>query len=213
MSKFLDKAPDIRDLEIQSRLDKIHEKNGFFNRGDNNIFFPSNSPPPPLGPPPLSPPSNLFNISNVPRVDEFLNNNDFNFDFSNGYASPASDPPPLRGFARTFFRNGPSTAKTSSNVGTNRAKTSSNVGANMTQAMRGDRLIGELDRVIDKEKPKEEFVPDENIVFSLPKIPTIFDNEDLELKQEIKNQKDDEINEEIDLTRLKDEIDGGEIPK
>ena len=171
MSKFLDKAPDIRDLEIQSRLNKIHEKNGFFNRGDNNIFFPPNSPPPPLGPPPLSPPSNLFNISNVPRVDEFLNNDDFNFDFSNGYTSPASDPPPLRGFARTFFRNGPSTAKTSSNVGTN-----------MTQAMRGDRLIGELDRVIEKEKPKEEFVPDKNIVFSLPKIPTILDNEDFELK-------------------------------
>ena len=34
LSKFLDKAPDIIDLEIQSRLNKLSEKNG----GDNNDF-------------------------------------------------------------------------------------------------------------------------------------------------------------------------------
>ena len=44
-------------------------------------------------------------------------------------------------------------------------------------------------------------------------MPTILDNEDFEIKQEIKKQKDDEINEEKDLTRLKDEVDAGEIPK
>ena len=38
-SKFLGKAPDIRDLEIQSRLHKFREKNEFFNREDNNNFF------------------------------------------------------------------------------------------------------------------------------------------------------------------------------
>ena len=37
----------------------------------------------------------------------------------------------------------------------------------------------------------------------MPKIPTILDNEDFEIKQEKK--KDDEIHEEIDLARLKDE--------
>ena len=62
------------------------------------------------------------------------------------------------------------------------------------------------DRVTEKEKLKEEIVPDENIISSLPKIPTILDNEDFEIKQELRKQKD-EINEEIDLTRLKDEID------
>ena len=61
--------------------------------------------------------------------------------------------------------------------------------------MSGDCLKGELGRVIEKEKPKKEIVPDENITFSLPKIPTILDNEDFEIKEEIKNQKDDEINE------------------
>ena len=35
--------------------------------------------------------------------------------------------------------------------------------------MSSDRLIGELERVIEKEKLKEETLPDENIVFSLPK--------------------------------------------
>ena len=98
-------------------------------------------------------------------------------------------------------------------MGTNTAKTSSNVGTNTTQTMSGNRLIGELERVTEKEKPKEEIVPDENIIFSLQKIPAILDNEDFEIKQEIKKQKDDEINEEIDLTRLKDEINAGEIPK
>ena len=87
------------------------------------------------------------------------------------------------------------------------------MGTKTTQTMSADHLIGELERVIEKEKPKEEIVPDENIIFSLPKIPTILDNEDFEIKQEIKKQKDDEINEEIDLTRLKDEIDTREIPK
>ena len=83
----------------------------------------------------------------------------------------------------------------------------------MTKTMSGDRLIGQLERVIQKEKPKEEIVSDENIIFRLPKIPTILDNEDIEMKQETKKQKDDETNEKINLTRLKDEIDVGEIPK
>ena len=82
---------------------------------------------------------------------------------------PAPDPPLLKGFARNFFSNGPSTAKTSSNVGTN-----------TTQTMSGDCLIGELEKVIEKEKLKEEIVPDENVIFTLPKIPTILDNEDFQ---------------------------------
>ena len=64
-----------------------------------------------------------------------------------------------------------------------------------------------------KRKPTEEIVPDENIIFSLPKIPAILDNEDFEIKKEIKKQKEDEINEEINLTWLKDKIDMTEIPK
>ena len=63
------------------------------------------------------------------------------------------------------------------------------MGTKTTQTMSADRLIGELERVIEKEKPKEEIVPDENIIFSLPKIPTILENEDFEIKQEIKNKK------------------------
>ena len=68
--------------------------------------------------------------------------------------------------------------------------------------MSGDCLIGQLERVIEKEKPKGEIVPDENIIFTLPKASTILDNEDFETKQERKRQKDDEIQQEIDLTRL-----------
>ena len=85
------------------------------------------------------------------------------------------------------------------------------MGTNTTQAMSGDHLIGELERVIEKEKPKEEIVSDKNIIFTLPKAPTILDDEDFETKQEIKKQKDDGRQQEIDLTRLKVEIDAGKI--
>ena len=46
--------------------------------------------------------------------------------------------------------------------------------------MSGDYLRGKFDWVIRKEKPKEEIVPDENIIFSLS---------DFEIKQEMKKQK------------------------
>ena len=208
MSKFLDKTTDVRDLEIQLSLKKLCEKDEFFNRGDgssnNNVF-----PPPPLPNfPNLRPPtpsSDLFNVLNVPRIDEFLNNNDFNFDFSNDYVLPVPDPLSLRKFAGNIFPNGPSTTKNSSKKNT--------VGTNTTQAKSGDCLIGHLERVTEKENPKEEIVHDQNIIFSLPKIPTILDNEDFEIKQEIKKQKDDETIEETDLIRLKYEIGTGEIPK
>ena len=98
------------------------------------IFLPNPSSPS-LGPPLPPLPSDLFNVPNVPRIDEFLNNNGFNFDFSNGYVQPAPNPSPFRGFARNFFPNRPSTAKTSSNVRTNTGKTLSNVGSDTTQTM------------------------------------------------------------------------------
>ena len=160
LSKFLDKAPDIRDLEIQSRLKKRSEKNECFNRGDSINFFLPNPPPPPLGPPPPPPIFDLFNIPiNVPRIDKLLNNNDFNFDFSNDYVPPAPDLPPFMVFARNIFLNGPSIAKTSSNVGTNTTRTSSNVETNTTQTMSGDHLIGELERVTEKKKTKGRNCP------------------------------------------------------
>ena len=79
--------------------------------------------------------------------------------------------------------------------------------------MNSDRLICELERVNEKENPKKNLVPEDDIVFALPKIPEIPNNEDFEQKQEIKKQQDDEINNEIDLNRLKDGIDAGESPR
>ena len=51
LSKFLSQAPDVKDLELQSRLNKHHSRNEYFNGGDynnNNLFIP----PPPLPQPP-----------------------------------------------------------------------------------------------------------------------------------------------------------------
>ena len=45
-----------------------------------------------------------------------------------------------------------------------------------TQSLSGNKLIRELERVIEKEKPKEEIITDEDISFTLPKIPTISDD-------------------------------------
>ena len=56
---------------------------------------------------------------------------------------------------------------------------------------------------MEKEKPKENLVPENGIVFTLPKIPEILNNGDFEQKQEIKKQQDDEINNGIDLNRLR----------
>ena len=47
-----------------------------------------------------------------------------------------------------------------------------------TQTLSGDRLIGELERVIDKEKPKGNLVPEEEIIFTLPNSSTILDDEE-----------------------------------
>ena len=55
-------------------------------------------------------------------------------------------------------------------------------------------------------------MPEVDIFFALPKIPQILDNKNFEQKQEIKKQQDNEINDEIELNRLKDEIDSDEIP-
>ena len=49
-------------------------------------------------------------------------------------------------------------------------------------------------------------MPEVDIFFALPKIPQILDNKNFEQKQEIKKQQDNEINDEIDLNRLKDEL-------
>ena len=92
-----------------------------------------------------------------------------------------------------------------------RLKRQSDMGTNTTQTLSGDCLIGELKRVIEKQKPKENLVPDEDIVFMLSKIPTILDNDDFETKKEIKEQEDKEIN-EIDLQRLRDKINSGHTP-
>ena len=68
LGKFLDKTPDVRDLEIQLRLNKLCEKDEFFNRGDgssSNNFFP-----PPLPPPP--PPPNFPNLRPPPLPSTYL---------------------------------------------------------------------------------------------------------------------------------------------
>ena len=98
------------------------------------------------------------------------------------------------------------------NNNNNTNDSNNNIATNTTQTLSSDHLI-ELERVIEKEKPKQNLVLDGDIIFTLAKLPIILDNDDFEWKQEMKKQQDKEINDEIDLTRLKYEIDSGEIPK
>ena len=86
------------------------------------------------------------------------------------------------------------------------------MGTNTTQTLSGDRLIGELGRVIEKQKPKENLMPDEDIVFMTPKIPTTLDNDDFETKKKLRSKKIKKINDKIDLQRLLDKINSGHTP-
>ena len=63
------------------------------------------------------------------------------------------------------------------------------VTTNTIPTLSADRLTGELERVIEKGKPKQNLVLDEDTVFTLPKLLRIRDNDDFEQKQEIKNNK------------------------
>ena len=83
---------------------------------------------------------------------------------------------------------------------------------NTTQTLSDNRLIGELERVIDKEKPKENIVPDEEIVFTLPKIPTFLNNDNFEVKKQTTEQENKERDDGINIQKIQDEIDSGNIP-
>ena len=75
------------------------------------------------------------------------------------------------------------------------------------------KLIEELEKVIEKEKPKKEIVPDEDISFTLPKISTILDDQIFEKEQEKKRVEEEQIKFEMDLQKLKDELDAVEVLK
>ena len=81
-----------------------------------------------------------------------------------------------------------------------------------TRTMSGDRLIGKLEPVIDKEIFKEKPEADDDVMFFLSKTATILDNDEYEKKKEIKKQEDDEIKEDIDPQKLTDKINQGSTP-
>ena len=81
-----------------------------------------------------------------------------------------------------------------------------------TQTLSGKKLIRKRERVIEKEKPKEKIVPDKDISFTLLKISTILDDLIFEKEQEKKRKEEKQIKSEIDLQKLKDKLDVGEVP-
>ena len=70
-----------------------------------------------------------------------------------------------------------------------------------TQTLFGNKFIRELERVIEKGKPKEEIVPDQDISFTLSKISTILDDWIFEKEQEKKREKEEQIKSKIDLKK------------
>lgn len=63
-----------------------------------------------------------------------------------------------------------------------------------------------------KEKAKKNLVNGGDIVFVLPKLPTILGNNGFDEMQAIKREQKKGIDDDINLTRSKEEIDSGEIP-
>ena len=72
-----------------------------------------------------------------------------------------------------------------------------------TQTLFGNKFIRELERVIEKGKPKEEIVPDQDISFTLSKISTILDDWIFEKEQEKKREKEEQIKSKIDLKKIR----------
>ena len=135
LSKFLSQAPDFKDLKLESRLDKLHSRNEFFNKNNNYPFIP---PPPPQPPqPPYVPPPPPFQ---PPNLSDFSNNR------------PPSPPLPLPPPSTrqppnlSFFNNEQKLIFPTPPAPTKKTSTATNT----TQRMSGDRLIGELEQVIEK---------------------------------------------------------------
>ena len=121
MSKFLDKPSNIRDLEIQSRLNKLCEQNKSFNRGDggsrNNFSLLSHPPnfPNPRMPPS---PSDLFNILTFWGLTDLLTTRTLILIFQMVMSHQLLIHHQLVDLEEIFFLNRPTTSITSSNVRT-----------------------------------------------------------------------------------------------
>ena len=145
LSKFLDKAPDIRDLSLCLDLINSTMERNFFNRGDDNNDNNNNNDGNDFLPPPPSPPN--FDFPNetgqrpLPKIGSLLNDN------FNNFRPPPPPPPPLPPF-QTFFQ--PPPLQRAPDVIVRRKN---DTATNTTQTMSGDRLLGGLKRVIEKEKP------------------------------------------------------------
>ena len=181
LSKFLSHAPDVKDLELQSRLNKLRSRNEFFNSGDdnniNNFSFILPSPPPQLPQPPYVPPPLPFQLPNLSDL----------FSKNRPPLPPLLPPPPTRQPPNlSFFNNEQTSIFLTPPALANQHGDKYN--ANNVQRQAND------------------------VTFFLPKVPTILDDDKYEKKKEIKKQEDDEIKEEINLQKLTDKINQGNIP-
>ena len=66
---------------------------------------------------------------------------------------------------------------------------------------------------LKKKKPKEEIVPDKDISFTLKKYQTILDDWIFEKEKEKKRDEEEQIKSEIDLQKLKYELNACEVLK
>ena len=177
MSKFLSLALDVKDLELQLRLNKHHSRNEYFNGGDynnNNLFIP---------PPSLPQPPQPLNIP-VPQSFQVIcltiiglhhclcchlhhqqgNHSICLFSIMNRHQ---------------YFQLHQCQQK----------KKKISTATNTMQTMSRDRLIGELEWVVEKEKPKEKLQADNDVIFFLLKISTILDDDEYEKKKKEKSQR------------------------
>ena len=158
LSKFLSQVPDVKDLELQLRLNKLRLRNEFFDSGDNNNNnndpFIAPPPPPQRPQPPYVPPRPAFQQPNL--SDLFSNNRP---------PSPSllPPPPPMRQPPNLYFFNNEQTSIFPTPPAPAKKQ------ARRQMQSKSDRLISEIERVIEKEKPKEKLEADDDVTFFLPK--------------------------------------------
>lgn len=96
------------------------------------------------------------------------------------FPTPSTQPPNLSDFFLDNFKLPPLPVPPSMPPQPKNLTFKNGIGTNTKLILSGDCLIRELARVIEKKELKQNLVPDNYIVFSLPKLQTILDNEDFD---------------------------------
>ena len=184
LSNFLKKAPNVNDVVLKHRFERLKKKDESYNRGDND--GDDNNIDGGLGPLP-SPPR--FNFPTAPPLSPLPNNINFEprLEPSPSPLPNEPAPPPYHLFARKDAATGPITP--------------------------GENIMSEIEWVIVKEKKEsEEVIPDDPLLEYFDKATDVSDL-NYQLQKEQDERELEQFKRDYNLDKLVDEIDNGQVPE